>query len=80
LTPDEPPGGDSDRSPGTPTDRTPSCRSRVVAAGRGRHQHRRLDLGGQPTRQESFAEMPTVCITDAGNKRVVILADRMPPP
>jgi hypothetical protein len=79
LTPDEPPGGDSDRSPGTPTDRTPSCRSRVVAAGRGR-QHRRLDLGGQPTRQESFAEMPTVCITDAGNKQVVILADRMPPP
>ena len=36
--------------------------------------------GEQPTKQESFAEMPAVCIMDAGNNGVVILADRMLPP
>jgi sulfide:quinone oxidoreductase len=36
--------------------------------------------GGQPVKRESFAEMPAVCIMDAGNNGVVILADRMLPP
>jgi sulfide:quinone oxidoreductase len=36
--------------------------------------------GNPPTRRESFAEMPAVCIMDAGNNGVVILADRMLPP
>ena len=36
--------------------------------------------GEQPTKRESFAEMPAVCIMDAGNNGVVILADRMLPP
>jgi sulfide:quinone oxidoreductase len=36
--------------------------------------------GQQPSRRESFAEMPAVCIMDAGNNGVVILADRMLPP
>ena len=36
--------------------------------------------GQQPTKRESFAEMPAVCIMDAGNNGVVILADRMLPP
>jgi sulfide:quinone oxidoreductase len=36
--------------------------------------------GQQPAKRESFAEMPAVCIMDAGNNGVVILADRMLPP
>ncbi len=36
--------------------------------------------GEQPSRRESFGEMPAVCIMDAGNNGVVILADRMLPP
>jgi sulfide:quinone oxidoreductase len=36
--------------------------------------------GEQPVKRESFAEMPAVCIMDAGNNGVVILADRMLPP
>jgi hypothetical protein len=79
LAPDEPSGADSDRSAGTPIDRTPSCRSRVlrqvVAATNIAARSRRA-----ADRQESFAEMPAVCIMDAGNKQVVILADRLLPP
>jgi sulfide:quinone oxidoreductase len=36
--------------------------------------------GNPPTRRESFAEMPAVCIMDAGSNGVIILADRMLPP
>lgn len=36
--------------------------------------------GEEPTKKESFAEIPAVCIMDAGNNGVMILADRMLPP
>ncbi len=36
--------------------------------------------GEAPARRESFAEIPAVCIMDAGNNGVVILADHMLPP
>jgi sulfide:quinone oxidoreductase len=36
--------------------------------------------GEEPTREENFADMPAVCIMDAGNNGVAILADRMLPP
>lgn len=35
--------------------------------------------GEQPSREESFAGIPAVCITDAGNNGVTILADHMLP-
>jgi sulfide:quinone oxidoreductase len=36
--------------------------------------------GEAPTREENFADIPAVCIMDAGNNGVVILADHMLPP
>jgi sulfide:quinone oxidoreductase len=36
--------------------------------------------GAEPARRESFGEIPAVCIMDAGNNGVVILADHMLPP
>jgi NADH dehydrogenase FAD-containing subunit len=36
--------------------------------------------GEQPTTEENFADIPAICIMDAGNNGVVILADKMLPP
>jgi sulfide:quinone oxidoreductase len=36
--------------------------------------------GEDPTKEENFSDIPAVCIMDAGNNGVVILADRMLPP
>jgi sulfide:quinone oxidoreductase len=36
--------------------------------------------GEEPTREENFGDIPAVCIMDAGNNGVVILADKMLPP
>src|SRR6516165_6218194 len=36
--------------------------------------------GERPTREENFGDIPAVCIMDAGNNGVVILADKMLPP
>jgi sulfide:quinone oxidoreductase len=41
----------------------------------------RLPIRGEPpTKETNFADVPAVCILDAGNNGVVILADKMLPP
>jgi sulfide:quinone oxidoreductase len=37
-------------------------------------------LGGEPTKTKSFGDIPAVCVMDAGNNGVMILADKMLPP
>jgi sulfide:quinone oxidoreductase len=37
-------------------------------------------LGREPSKEENFRDIPAVCIMDAGNNGVVILADKMLPP
>jgi sulfide:quinone oxidoreductase len=36
--------------------------------------------GEEPTKEEGFGDIPAVCIMDAGNNGVAILADKMLPP
>jgi sulfide:quinone oxidoreductase len=36
--------------------------------------------GEEPTKEENFAEIPALCIMDAGNNGAAIVADRMLPP
>jgi sulfide:quinone oxidoreductase len=36
--------------------------------------------GGQPQAHKAFGDIPAVCVLDAGNNGVLILADRMLPP
>jgi NADH dehydrogenase FAD-containing subunit len=36
--------------------------------------------GEEPTKEENFGDIPAVCIMDAGNNGVIILADKMLPP
>jgi NADH dehydrogenase FAD-containing subunit len=56
---------------GFPTERMAHVAARNIAA-----QIR----GEEPTEAESFGDIPAVCIMDAGNNGVLILADRMLPP
>ena len=56
---------------GFPTERMAHVAAKNVAA-----QIR----GGQPQAHEEFGDMPAVCVMDAGNNGVIILADKMLPP
>ena len=56
---------------GFPTERTAHVAARNISA-----QIR----GEQPRSHEAFGDMPAVCVMDAGNNGVIILADTMLPP
>jgi sulfide:quinone oxidoreductase len=56
---------------GFPTERMAHVAARNIAA-----QIR----GERPTAREAFGDMPAVCVMDAGNNGVIILADKMFPP
>jgi sulfide:quinone oxidoreductase len=56
---------------GFPTERQAHVAARNIAA-----QIR----GEQPTTHEAFGDIPAVCVMDAGNNGVLILADKMLPP
>jgi len=56
---------------GFPTERMAHVAARNIAA-----QIR----GEAPAHQQAFGDMPAVCVMDAGNNGVIILADRMLPP
>jgi len=56
---------------GFPTERMAHVAARNIAA-----QIR----GEQPRSHEAFGDMPAVCVMDAGNNGVIILADKMLPP
>jgi len=56
---------------GFPTERMAHVAARNIAA-----QIR----GEQPASREAFGDMPAVCVMDAGNNGVIILADKMLPP
>jgi sulfide:quinone oxidoreductase len=56
---------------GFPTERMAHVAARNIAA-----QIR----GEAPTAREAFGDMPAVCVMDAGNNGVIILADKMLPP
>src|SRR6516162_9689494 len=56
---------------GFPTERMAHVAARNIAA-----QIR----GEAPTHQQAFGDMPAVCVMDAGNNGVIILADKMLPP
>jgi hypothetical protein len=56
---------------GFPTERMAHVAARNIAA---------QIQGGAPTSHEAFGDMPAVCVMDAGNNGVIILADKMLPP
>ena len=56
---------------GFPTERMAHVAARNIAA-----QIR----GEQPTAHKAFGDIPAVCVMDAGNNGVIILADKMLPP
>ena len=56
---------------GFPTERMAHVAARNIAA----------QIRGEPARShEAFGDMPAVCVMDAGNNGVIILADKMLPP
>src|ERR1700751_3588906 len=56
---------------GFPTERMAHVAARNIAA---------PIQGGAPASHEAFGDMPAVCVMDAGNNGVIILADKMLPP
>src|SRR5262245_55885104 len=55
----------------SPRERVPVLVGRMIAA-----QIR----GEQPASRQAFGDIPAVCVMDAGNNGVIILADKMLPP